>query len=132
MISRSPWPALCTELSLGVLDGAGAAASAFGADSGGWPTYDATGCGALAPTPPGVRHDLTRPVRTHGLTPVAIAVRGPRRSLEFNRTVLEVVAVHEDDAFLQAQTPGSRDVLLFERNARAAGKDSNTERTEVR
>lgn len=65
---------------------------------------------------------LPRPVRTHGLTHFAIAVRDPRRSLDFYRTVLGVVAVHEDDAFIQAQTPGSRDVLVFERNARAAGK----------
>jgi catechol 2,3-dioxygenase-like lactoylglutathione lyase family enzyme len=62
------------------------------------------------------------PVRTHGLTHIAIAVRDPQRSLEFYRAVLGVVAVYEDDAFVQAQTPDSRDVLVFERNARAAGK----------
>jgi catechol 2,3-dioxygenase-like lactoylglutathione lyase family enzyme len=65
---------------------------------------------------------LPKPVRTHGLTHVAIAVRDPRRSLAFYRAVLGVVPVYEDDAFIQAQTPGSRDVLVFERNARAAGK----------
>jgi len=65
---------------------------------------------------------LPRPVRTHGLTHFAIAVRDPRRSLDFYRAVLGVVAVYEDDAFIQAQTPGSRDVLVFERNPRAAGK----------
>ena len=65
---------------------------------------------------------LPTPVRTFGLTHFAIAVRDPRRSLEFYRAVLGVVAVYEDDAFIQAQTPGSRDVLVFERNARAAGK----------
>ncbi len=62
------------------------------------------------------------PVRTHGLTHFAIAVRDPQRSLRFYREVLGVVAVYEDDAFVQAQTPGSRDVLVFERNPRAAGK----------
>jgi catechol 2,3-dioxygenase-like lactoylglutathione lyase family enzyme len=65
---------------------------------------------------------LPIPVRTYGLTHFAIAVRDPRRSLEFYRAVLGVVAVYEDDAFIQAQTPGSRDVLVFERNAGAAGK----------
>ena len=65
---------------------------------------------------------LHKPVRTHGLTHIAIAVRDPRRSLEFYRAVLGVVAVYEDDAFIPAQTPGSRDVLVFERNTRAAGK----------
>ena len=56
---------------------------------------------------------LPPPVRTYGLTHLAIAVRDPRRSLEFYRAVLGVVAVYEDDAFIQAQTPGSRDVLVF-------------------
>jgi catechol 2,3-dioxygenase-like lactoylglutathione lyase family enzyme len=65
---------------------------------------------------------LPIPVRTYGLTHFAIAVRDPRRSLAFYRAVLGVVAVYEDDAFIQAQTPGSRDVLVFERNARAAGR----------
>src|SRR5687767_11580335 len=65
---------------------------------------------------------MHKPVRTHGLTHFAIAVRDPQRSLQFYRAVLGVVAVNEDDAFVQAQTPGSRDVLVFERNARAAGR----------
>ena len=61
-------------------------------------------------------------VRTYGLTHIALSVREPRRSLEFYRAVLGVVAVHEDDAFIQAQTPGSRDVIVFERGERAAGR----------
>lgn len=65
---------------------------------------------------------LPRPVRTHGLTHIALAVRDPQRSLAFYRAVVGVVAVYEDDAFIQAQTPGSRDVLVFERDPRAAGK----------
>ena len=65
---------------------------------------------------------LPIPVRTYGLTHFAIAVRDPRRSLEFYRAVLGVVAIYEDETFIQAQTPGSRDVLVFERNPRAAGK----------
>ncbi len=63
-----------------------------------------------------------RPVPTHGLTHVALAVRNPRRAFEFYRDVLGVIAVYEDEAIVQAQTPGSRDVLVFERNARAAGR----------
>jgi catechol 2,3-dioxygenase-like lactoylglutathione lyase family enzyme len=62
------------------------------------------------------------PVRTHGLTHMALAVRDPQRSLAFYRAVLGVIPVYEDPAFIQAQTPGSRDVLVFERNARAAGR----------
>lgn len=61
-------------------------------------------------------------VKTYGLTHVALAVRDPQRSLRFYNAVLGAVAVWESEDFIQAQTPGSRDVLVFERNARQAGK----------
>ena len=65
---------------------------------------------------------LPKPVRTHGLTHLALAVRDPRRSFEFYRAIVGMRRVYDDGAFLQAQTPGSRDVIVFERNARAAGR----------
>ena len=61
------------------------------------------------------------PVPTHGLTHVALRVRDPRRSLAFYRAVLGVIPVYESSDFIQAQTPGSRDVLVFERARRGAG-----------
>ena len=63
-----------------------------------------------------------QPVRTFGLTHMALAVRDPQRSLEFYRAVLGVVPVYESDDFVQAQTPGSRDVLVFERKPEDAGR----------
>lgn len=65
---------------------------------------------------------MTPPVTTHGLTHVALAVRDPQRSLAFYKAVFGVVAVYEQDDFVQAQTPGSRDVLVFERRPHDAGK----------
>ncbi len=62
------------------------------------------------------------PVGTYGLTHVALAVRDPRRSLRFYRAVLGAVAVYEEADCIQAQTPGSRDVLVFERQPSRAGK----------
>jgi catechol 2,3-dioxygenase-like lactoylglutathione lyase family enzyme len=53
---------------------------------------------------------------------VALAVRDPQRSLRFYQAVLGVVPVYERPDFVQAQTPGSRDVLVFERKPRRAGR----------
>jgi catechol 2,3-dioxygenase-like lactoylglutathione lyase family enzyme len=64
----------------------------------------------------------SRPVKTHGLTHVALAVRDPQRSMRFYREVLGTVSVYESDDFVQVQTPGSRDVIVFERKPRGAGK----------
>ncbi len=61
------------------------------------------------------------PVRTHGLTHLALAVRDPARALRFYQAVLGVVPIYEGDDFVQAQTPGSRDVLVFERRPERAG-----------
>jgi catechol 2,3-dioxygenase-like lactoylglutathione lyase family enzyme len=61
-------------------------------------------------------------VRTYGLTHLAIAVKDPERSFSFYQALLGVVAVYRSADFIQAQTPGSRDVLVFERNPAEAGK----------
>jgi len=52
-------------------------------------------------------------VRTYGLTHVALAVRAAERALSFHQQVLGVVPVYREAGFIQAQTPGSRDVLVF-------------------
>lgn len=61
-------------------------------------------------------------VKTYGLTHVAVAVRDLDRTEAFYRSILGAVVVYRDAGFLQMQTPGARDVLVFEKNAKAAGK----------
>jgi catechol 2,3-dioxygenase-like lactoylglutathione lyase family enzyme len=65
---------------------------------------------------------MTVPVKTYGLTHIALAVRDPQRSLRFYEAVIGVVPVYESTDFIQAQTPGSRDVLVLERKRGVAGK----------
>lgn len=61
-------------------------------------------------------------VRTYGLTHVALAVRDAERALSFYQQVLGVVPVYREAGFIQAQTPGSRDVLVFEEGAPRPGE----------
>ena len=61
-------------------------------------------------------------VPTFGLTHVALSVRDVKRSLRFYNAVLGAATVYQGPDFAQAQTPGSRDVLVFERKPKQAGK----------
>jgi catechol 2,3-dioxygenase-like lactoylglutathione lyase family enzyme len=61
-------------------------------------------------------------VKTYGLTHLALAVRDPERSLRFYQQVLGVVEVFREPGFIQVQTPGARDVIVFEKRASDAGK----------
>jgi catechol 2,3-dioxygenase-like lactoylglutathione lyase family enzyme len=61
-------------------------------------------------------------VRTYGLTHIALAVRDAERSLAFYQQLIGVVPVYRDGGFIQAQTPGSRDVLVFEEGAPHPGR----------
>jgi catechol 2,3-dioxygenase-like lactoylglutathione lyase family enzyme len=58
-------------------------------------------------------------VRTYGMTHIALAVRDVERSFRFYEAVFGMVAVYRGDGFVQAQTPGSRDVMVFEEGTRA-------------
>jgi catechol 2,3-dioxygenase-like lactoylglutathione lyase family enzyme len=60
-------------------------------------------------------------VSTYGLTHIALGVKDPARAFDFYRHVFGMVAVYRNPDFIQAQTPGSRDVLVFERSKRRTG-----------
>jgi catechol 2,3-dioxygenase-like lactoylglutathione lyase family enzyme len=61
-------------------------------------------------------------VKTFGLTHVAVAVRDVGRAAAFYRNVFGAVEVFRQDGFVQLQTPGARDVLVFEEKPELAGK----------
>jgi catechol 2,3-dioxygenase-like lactoylglutathione lyase family enzyme len=60
-------------------------------------------------------------IRTHGLTHIALAVRDAERAFRFYRDVFGVVEVFRSAGFVQAQTPGARDVLVFEEDPTQSG-----------
>ena len=51
-----------------------------------------------------------------------MAVRDPQRSARFYQAVVGAQPVYQQQDFIQAQTPGSRDVLVFERRRSRAGR----------
>jgi catechol 2,3-dioxygenase-like lactoylglutathione lyase family enzyme len=53
-------------------------------------------------------------VRTFGLTHIALAVQDADRAFRFYQDVFGMVAVYRENGFVQAQTPGCRDVLVLE------------------
>jgi catechol 2,3-dioxygenase-like lactoylglutathione lyase family enzyme len=61
-------------------------------------------------------------VKTFGLTHIAVAVRDVDRAAAFYRKVFGAVVVYQQDGFVQLQTPGTRDVLVFEKQPKRAGK----------
>jgi len=61
-------------------------------------------------------------IKTFGLTHVAVAVRDVKRASKFYRDVFGAVEVYKNDGFVQLQTPGTRDVLVFEKKPKQAGK----------
>ena len=60
-------------------------------------------------------------VKNYGLTHVALAAREPKRSAAFYCAVFGCETIYQSDDFVQLQTPGARDVIVFERGADVAG-----------
>lgn len=59
---------------------------------------------------------------TYGLTHVALGVRNVERAFAFYERVFGMVAVYRSPEFIQAQTPGARDVIVFETAESKIGK----------
>ncbi len=53
-------------------------------------------------------------IKTFGLTHIALAVRNTDRASRFYQEVFGAREVYRSDGFVQVQTPGTRDVIVFE------------------
>jgi catechol 2,3-dioxygenase-like lactoylglutathione lyase family enzyme len=61
-------------------------------------------------------------IKTYGLTHIALSVRDLNRAARFYQDVFGAVEVYRGEGFVQIQTPGTRDVIVFEeRGAEKAG-----------
>jgi catechol 2,3-dioxygenase-like lactoylglutathione lyase family enzyme len=61
-------------------------------------------------------------IKTLGLTHLALTVSDLERSFQFYHDVFGMLAVYREKKFIQAQTPGARDVLVLEHGADDVGK----------
>ena len=59
-------------------------------------------------------------VSTFGLTHLALGVQDVDRAFDFYAAVFGMVAVFRSEHLIQAQTPGARDVLVFEQSNKDA------------
>ena len=71
-------------------------------------------------------------VKTYGLTHVAVAVADLDRASDFYKNVFGSVVVYRSAEMVQLQTPGSRDVLVFEKRPEAAGTRSPCQNASLR
>jgi catechol 2,3-dioxygenase-like lactoylglutathione lyase family enzyme len=58
--------------------------------------------------------------KTYGLTHFAIRVKNVNRTLEFYRQIFEVNVMYQSPGWVQVQTPGSDDILVFEESRSAS------------
>ncbi|GAC1417782.1 MAG: hypothetical protein NVSMB53_16790 [Gemmatimonadaceae bacterium] len=61
-------------------------------------------------------------IKTLGLTHLALTVSDLERSFQFYHDVFGMLAVYRERHFIQAQTPGARDILVLEEGTHEVGK----------
>jgi catechol 2,3-dioxygenase-like lactoylglutathione lyase family enzyme len=66
-------------------------------------------------------------IKTYGLTHIALAVNNAKRSFEFYQKIFGAEKVYDQGGFIQAQTPGTRDVLVFDEKGKRTGKRGGIE-----
>jgi catechol 2,3-dioxygenase-like lactoylglutathione lyase family enzyme len=59
-------------------------------------------------------------LKTYGLTHFAIKVKSVARTLKFYKAIFDVNVMYESPGWIQVQTPGSNDILVFEESRSAS------------
>lgn len=57
---------------------------------------------------------------TYGLTHIAVAVKDLKRTSKFYQTIFDMKVMYHEDAFIQLTTPGSNDIIVFEKKSDAS------------
>jgi catechol 2,3-dioxygenase-like lactoylglutathione lyase family enzyme len=61
-------------------------------------------------------------IKTLGLTHIALPVKDIKRSSAFYKKVFGAKEMYHDADFIQVQTPGSKDIIVFIKNKSSKGK----------
>ena len=61
-------------------------------------------------------------IKTFGLTHIALPVKDVKRSSAFYQKVFGVKEMYNYPDFIQVQTPGSKDIIVFEKQKKASFK----------
>jgi catechol 2,3-dioxygenase-like lactoylglutathione lyase family enzyme len=61
-------------------------------------------------------------IKTYGLTHSALVVRNAKQSFEFYRKIFGVIKVYDHNGWIQAQTSGTRDIIVFNESAPRIGR----------
>lgn len=59
---------------------------------------------------------------TYGLTHIAVAVKDLKRTSKFYQQVFDMEVMYDESDFIQLTTPGTNDILVFEKSKTANGK----------
>ena len=60
--------------------------------------------------------------KTYGLTHIAIAVKDLEKTSSFYQRVFDMEVMYKEENFLQLTTPGSHDIIVFEKKKAMYGK----------
>jgi catechol 2,3-dioxygenase-like lactoylglutathione lyase family enzyme len=60
--------------------------------------------------------------KTYGLTHIAVGVKDLQRTKVFYQTIFDMEVMYDEQDFIQLTTPGSHDILVFEKSKGADGR----------